>query len=134
MKVIINKCFGGFSLSHEAMLLYFKKKNIEVFPYKTSEDYVFKNDYIRCEEGSDPWLVFYSKKDLGDNPEAFGEWFYDGELERHDPDLVAVVEELGEKANGSCSELVVVSIPNVAYEIEDYDGLESIVAPKTYYG
>lgn len=49
------------------------------------------------------------------------------DLERHDPLLVKVVEELGDAADGSCAELKVVEIPDgVDYEIDEYDGLESI--------
>lgn len=46
---------------------------------------------------------------------------------RCDPDLVAVVEELGEEANGSYSELKVVEVPeDIEVTIEDYDGVEWI--------
>ncbi len=48
---------------------------------------------------------------------------WDGE--RDDPYLVTVVEELGKGANGSCSSLEVVSIPDdVEWQIEEYDGIE----------
>jgi hypothetical protein len=40
---------------------------------------------------------------------------------------VQVVEELGDEANGRCSELSVVEIPDgVQWEIVEYDGLEHI--------
>jgi hypothetical protein len=46
---------------------------------------------------------------------------------RADPLLVRVVEELGEEANGSFAKLKVVEIPDgVDYQIDDYDGVESI--------
>lgn len=54
------------------------------------------------------------------------------ELERDDPYLVAVVEQLGNKANfavanASYSKLKVVEIPaDVKYTIEEYDGVEHI--------
>lgn len=34
MKVILNKCYGGFGVSQEAYELYAKKKGIEIFFYK----------------------------------------------------------------------------------------------------
>ena len=41
--------------------------------------------------------------------------------------LVDVVERLGKKANGESAELKVVEIPDgVEYEIDEYDGVESI--------
>ena len=46
---------------------------------------------------------------------------------RTDQDIVAVVEELGEKANSRFSNLVVVEIPDgIEYEIDEYDGQETI--------
>ena len=47
--------------------------------------------------------------------------------DRADPILVRVVEELGAEANGKFASLKVVEIPDdVQYEIDDYDGFESI--------
>jgi hypothetical protein len=49
------------------------------------------------------------------------------DVERNDPDLVAIVEEMGEAANGQYSKLKVVEIPDdVQWIIEDYDGRETI--------
>ena len=46
---------------------------------------------------------------------------------RTDKKLVECVETLGEKADGYCAELKVVEIPDdVNWEIDEYDGLESI--------
>lgn len=57
------------------------------------------------------------------------------EPERNDPDLVAVVEELGEAANGRFSKLRVVEIPDgVEWQIEEYDGLEWIAEKHRTWG
>ena len=50
------------------------------------------------------------------------------DLDRNDPNLVKVVETLGEIANGDYAELCVVEIPdNVTdWEYDDYDGIEFI--------
>jgi hypothetical protein len=54
-------------------------------------------------------------------------WWYDGNLERTDPILIQVVEELGKDADGPCAELEIVEIPDdVEWEIDEYDGYESI--------
>ena len=46
---------------------------------------------------------------------------------RADPLLVQVVEELGDKANGSHAKLKIVEIPDgVKWEIDQYDGMESV--------
>ncbi|MDY6834171.1 MAG: hypothetical protein SVY53_05150 [Chloroflexota bacterium] len=63
-------------------------------------------------------------EELGLEWDGFGyEYFYD----RSDPKLVAVVEKLGEEANGRFAKLKVVEIPDdVEWEISDYDGMEIV--------
>ncbi len=51
------------------------------------------------------------------------------DLARHDPILVRVVEELGNKANGPYSELEVVEIEGTLYRVTAYDGRETIQTP-----
>ena len=49
------------------------------------------------------------------------------DIPRDDPALVQVVEEMGAVANGRYADLAVVEIPdNVAWQIEESDGLEHI--------
>lgn len=49
------------------------------------------------------------------------------EIERNDPDLVEIVEELGDEANGAFAHLKIVDIPDgIEWEIEEYDGREWI--------
>ena len=53
--------------------------------------------------------------------------WYDGEVDRDDPYLVQVVEEMGEAADGGFANLMVVEIPaDVNWEIDEYDGIEHI--------
>lgn len=50
---------------------------------------------------------------------------YSDDIERHDPSLIKVVEELKEEANTDVSELKIIEIPEgISYQIEDYDGME----------
>lgn len=52
-------------------------------------------------------------------------------LERHDTDLVHVVETLGDKANGGFAKLRIEEIPDGAdYEITENDGHESVQPPR----
>jgi len=68
-------------------------------------------------------------KEKLENIKKHGE-FYPGlyETARNDPILVQAVEELGtEKASGKYASLKIVEIPDdIEYEIDDYDGRESI--------
>jgi|APSaa5957512535_1039671.scaffolds.fasta_scaffold01584_15 hypothetical protein len=63
-----------------------------------------------------------------DDKFALGKYkFYAWALDRDDINLVKVVEELGEDANGYFSELYVLEIPDgVDWAIHDYDGAEFI--------
>jgi hypothetical protein len=53
--------------------------------------------------------------------------FWAGSLERNDPNLVRVVQELGVMADNCYSELKVVEVPDdVKWHIYEYDGLEHV--------
>ena len=84
MKIVINKCYGGFRLSKEAVLLYCKKKGPNII---VEQDKGLKINHYYLNE----------KKD--------GNYFSEGDIQRNDPALIEVVEELGEKADGPYSEL-----------------------------
>ena len=104
MKIVINKCFGGFGLSQEAVLLYGKKKGLNLI--LDHDKTVLLTHYYLNE-----------KKD--------GNYFYERDIQRNDPILVEVVNELGEKADGHCAKLKIVEIPDdVEWIIEEYDGKE----------
>lgn len=130
MKVVISTCYGGYGLSYAAMLRYCELKGIEVWP----------------EEGNfaDMWTYWTVPPGLRvGSDENFHEWpleerqaynmMYDKQtvdcykIDRADPVLVQVVEELGEDAKGRFADLKVIEIPDdVEWTIEEYDGWESI--------
>ena len=96
MEVVINKCYGGYGLSTEAIALYLTK---------TGNEYSFDGTRFTVN----------------------GKLFYASNIQRHDPVLIEVVKELGDKTNGPSAELKIVSIPKHAgYSIDEYDGSESI--------
>lgn len=134
MKVVINTRYGGYGLSTEAIKLYAKKANKPIFGYV--EDYEAERKssehrpILRQRDNEEAWLVFWLAEDIGDSPTHeqlnAAKWF-EGPGERHDPILVEVVEELGERADGDYASLKVVEIPDdVDYVIEEYDGTEWI--------
>lgn len=53
---------------------------------------------------------------------------YFGDIERNDPILVQVVEQLGKEANSHYSNLKIRELPaGTQYRIDEYDGMESVV-------
>jgi len=54
-------------------------------------------------------------------------------IDRADPVLVQVVEELGDKANGTHARLRIADVPpGTHYRIDEYDGYESVMKIQDY--
>lgn len=123
-KIIINNCYGGFSLSYEAIMAYAERKGIKLYAY-VAEDYL-TNKYKEYIVGYSAFCVHYSTNPLNkDGIISESGYFSNRNIPRDDLDLIAVVEELGEKANGDHAELKIVEIPDdVDWIIEEYDGNE----------
>lgn len=107
MKIVINQCHGGFSLSKEA-LSYLKFHYglfipVEMFEYGCVDNKLFGLDQTQAGK-------------------------LDKMLYRTDYRLIDVVETLGEKASGDCAKLKIVehSIPLISDLIDHRDGYEFI--------
>jgi len=137
VKIVINRCYGGFGLSERAYL-WLIDRGVPVMPYTA--------------QTRDPETGLWSKpKDDGDviydydHPEATLEEPIGGresfrrlvgrfsmnngwlERKRNHPLLVACVEALGSEANGRFAKLSIVEIPDdVEWEIDEYDGIEQV--------
>ena len=99
--IVINRCYGGFSLSPEAHKAIAKRKGQELY----SPDHGGREDS-------------YNMFIVG------SEWKSYNDLNRNDPDLIAVVKELGKKANGECADLRVVTV-DITIDIDNFDGKEN---------
>ena len=141
MKVVINKCYGGFGLSREGMVRYAELKGIPLYPeedkygnftyWKTPKE--TRLDLILDESRS--WADMPIEKRQEFNRRYSEQTLYDREIKRDDPALVQVVEELGEKANDQFAELKIVDIPDgVNWEVEEYDGNEWIAETHRRWG
>ena len=109
-KIVYNNCYGGFGLSREAVLL------------------------GRELSGNPNWCGPCIKGDFWEEGKPV-DYDYGGgrNLDRADPILVQVVEQLGKKANGMCASLAIVDIPKgTAYRIDEYDGNESVQTMSSY--
>lgn len=130
MKIVVNRCYGGFDLSPIAIQEYLKRKGKKAFFYVQIPIYGSLNEKYERKEANDIGDVLclhVMLKDLGKTATKLSDedYFSINYIERNDKDLVAVVEELKDKANTRFSELEVVEIPDdVEFEIEEYDGKE----------
>lgn len=103
--VVINRAYGGFSLSREGALLYLELSGTE---------YTFEPQPDRD-----------TQTRLGDRIIVNGQEFWCRDIPRDDPALVAVVRRLGSKADGDYAKLKVVEVPaGVVWTVDDYDGRE----------
>ena len=133
-KIVINNCFGGFGLSYEAVMMYAELSNIKLNAYvnKKVDGHTDFIHLIKYENPSDTILgvIHYLTSKLNDDgtlPDHDEGYFSERKIKRDDPILVKVVEKLGKKANGKYSELKIVEIPDdVEWEIDEYDGLETV--------
>lgn len=147
MKLVLNKCYGGFGLSPKAI-----KRIAEL---QGRECYFFKDTFspsghlpVTIEEAEK--LTFFSAFSI-QNPDEYlaneKDWHsmtmeerqesnkkYSsvylnsnyGYTERNDPILLQVVNELGEEASGKLAELRIIEIPDgIEWDIDDYDGIET---------
>lgn len=128
-KIVINKKYGGFELSPEAKAYFLSLKGKECFFYK--ETYLSKTKVDLKEIDS---YHFCTTTDQGEIVTFVKDLFIDYNINREDSDLIKTVEDLGEKANGRYSKLVIVEIPDVEYEIQEYDGYETVTNPTVTYG
>jgi hypothetical protein len=102
MKVVVNRCYGGFGLSQKAVELYFELQGWKLVTVHAGS--------IDCHYKTDKNTTWY-----------------DGNLDRDDPLLIQVVETLDDEANGQFAKLEVVEIPDgIAWTITEYDGYESV--------
>lgn len=126
MKIVINTSFGGFGLSDDAFELYLKKKKQEFYAYK--DRFGHTDYYVVPKEKYDLFKDKWHKEDGDYRRINEKNWFlsyYD--IERDDPILIEVIEEMGENANGRCADLRIVEIPDgIEWEIDEYDGKETI--------
>ncbi len=132
-KIVYNSCYGGFGLSDEAIMRYAEIKGITLYPsvgkFGLTHYYLCPPDEyerILAEENSEP-------VGPGRYSQSNELYFSDRDIERNDPVLVQVVEELGDKASGRHAALRIAEVSaGTLYRIDEYDGNESVMTVDDY--
>lgn len=136
MKIVINRCFGGYGLSREALRQLVGKCE-HVVVNEPIDYYGGSGKFAEAHPGHD-WKKEW-QDDLAHEQRyrsvlqrlytAEGKPVSDDHRsgDRTCPALVEIVERMGVAANGQHAKLAIVEIPDgVEYEIDEYDGSESI--------
>ena len=132
-KIVYNACYGGFGLSHEVIMRYAEIKGITL--YHTNESGFFNHYYLCPHEEYERLRAEDETKPIGTSRYARSNamYFSPHNIERSDPALVQVVEELGDAADGTHAVLRVIDISaGTRYRIDEYDGLESVMTVDDY--
>jgi hypothetical protein len=148
MEIVVNKCFGGFSLSALGVKrlaeLNGKKCYLFTTEFKDNKSFHIPTTIEECDNSL--FFSAYTVPNPDEYTAASKEWhkMTDAEKDEHnrkydeislsvrpekrtDKLLIQVVKELGSKANGSCAKLEIIEIPDdVNWQIDEYDGLESV--------
>lgn len=129
MKIVINTCYGGFSLSHEAVMAYGKALGLKLNAYVSDYAKSNKTSIYKAYDGKgDVFRIHYSTAKLNKDGTLPNEGYFSTHgIKRDDPKLVKIVEKMGDKANGTFAKLKIVEIPDgVEWQISEYDGIETI--------
>lgn len=113
-KIVYNRDYGGFSLSLQAIdwLEQNGSKEIKQVIQKIKND---ATNNVSSQHSQELYIIYH----IADYFDSL----------RHDPDLIAVVEALGDKANGECARLAIMTIDGNMYRVETYDGAEDVITP-----
>ena len=133
-EIVINKCFGGFGLSYDGVMEYATNKGIKLYAYvdKRNPDgslmgFDKKERFEPYTKQADAFLIYYSTKPLKNGKNDNDSYFSCSDIDRDDVDLVRAVRKLKKKANARFANLKIIKIPtDVEFEVDEYDGLESI--------
>ena len=145
MKIVVNKCYGGFHLSAEAYFRVLdgmiKDNNWFIYTYEPDDrvskfiekPIVYTKASISDIDFDDSYIIVsknygdsFTDKELNEKDKIYIEEGYN--IPRNNIHLVKVVEEMGEDAWGEYSKLKVIDIPDdIEWEIIEHDGWEIIV-------
>lgn len=121
MKVIINRCYGGFGISDEAYEWLIENKGWKVTKYLEDKS----KDVFNLYEDPTADLVLNNNSRYTTRNKYYLIQDRDENSLRTNPDLIEAIEVLGKKASAQCASLGIVEIPDdIEWEIGEYDGSE----------
>ncbi len=135
VRVVYNACYGGFSLSKEACQRYWEIKGKQI--WIEDDNWAFTVWLVPPPEerlklkNSKEFAAMSMDERIAHNRTHTEQTWYDREVDRHDPVLVQVVEEVGDKANGEYAKLCIDEVSG-PYRIDEYDGFESVMTAGSY--
>lgn len=142
-EIAVNTQYGGFSISHEAVMLYAKLKGFNLYTFVNAKDETGMTNFdkeVPWDEKEEPPLgmFHYSKsKELSSEGKIEDkDYFFERDIARDDPCLIKVIKKLKNKANGKFAKLGIAKIPsNIKWEIKEYDGSEWVAeVHRTWHG
>ena len=139
-KIVYNAQHGGFGLSDAAVRRYAEIKGLTVYPEPSKYGTIIpatywlvpENERVEELEGA-AWFKASLEERQRHNEAYDKQTLSPRDIERDDPVLVQVVEELGDAASGRFAKLQIADVPSGSlYRIDEYDGLESVETPDSY--
>ena len=136
-KVVYNACYGGFGLSKEACQRYWEIKGKQIWIEDDKEHpslglwTVWLTPPEERPVRKKNWESMSMDERITYSRAQSEQTWYNRDVDRHDPVLVQVVEELGDKANGQYAKLRIKEVSG-PYRISEYDGSESVETPEGY--
>lgn len=139
-KIVFNACYGGFGLSHAAVMRYAELKGLALYPEETRFSSLTGPTYWTVPPEQRPaslegraWHAATLEQRQESNRLHRDAVLDVGKIPRADSALVQVVEELGEAASGRFAKLQIAEVPKgERYRIDEYDGFESVETVSSY--
>ena len=135
-KVVYSSCYGGFGLSKEAVQRYWEIKGQRVWIEEDNEFHyhnfltvwLVSPEERQKQKSTEEFLALSMNERIAYNDAYLTQTWCAIDVDRHDPVLVQVVEELGDKANGQYAKLAIKEVSG-PYRITEYDGYETVETP-----